>query len=184
MADELSGLRAARDRLSSHRTLLVERDERKRGSSLTPEQLESYVKSGDPNCPKGQAYSHKPSGKEIRCTGLRPAEMSRALAEKYFKGKGFRAIQGAPSERLSMESGAERYLFYYRDAAGSAPPYCLVLYPKPGIPWQEAISRLTGTSPEKLKLGGTVTVSGNALAIAVDEKNVVVKLGDCPVQLP
>jgi hypothetical protein len=184
MTGEVSELRAARDRLASHRTLLVERDERKRGSNLTPEQLEKYVKSGDPNCPKGQAYSHKASKKEIRCVGLRPAEMTRALAEQYFKGKGFRPVQGKPASMLAMEAGAERYFFFYRDAAGGTPPYCLVLYPKPGIPWQEAVARFTGTTPEKIKLGGSVTVSSVALAIAVDERNVVVKLGDCPTPLP
>jgi hypothetical protein len=183
-AGELSELRAARERFVSHKSLLVEREERKRGAVLTNEQLERFVKSGDPNCPKGQAYTHKPSGKEIRCTGLRPAEMPFVTAEKYFKGKGYRSIPGKPRNVLAMEAGAERYLFLYRDVTAQVPPYCMVIYPKPGIPWQEAVARLTGTSPEKLKLEGTVTVSGVALTIHVDEGNVIAKLGDCPQPLP
>ena len=179
MAGELTELRAARDRLSSHRVLLVERDERKRSSTLTPEQLDKYVKSGDPNCPKGQGYLHKASGKEIKCTGPRPAEMPRSQAEAYFKAHGFRAMAEATAERMMMEAGGERYVFYYRGENGSA-PFCLLIYPKPGIPWQEASSKLTGISPEKFKPGGAVTVSGRLLAIVVDEKNDNARLGECP----
>jgi hypothetical protein len=181
---ELSELRAARERFVSHKSLLVEREERKRGAVLTNEQLDRFVKSGDPNCPKGQAYTHKPSGKEIRCVGLRPAEMPFSVAEKYYKSKGFRNISGKPRDVLAMEAGAERYLFFYRDATTQVPPYCMVVYPKPGISWQEAVARLTGTSPDKLKPAGNVTVSGVALTIHVDEGNVIAKLGDCPENLP
>jgi hypothetical protein len=179
LSSELSELAAARERLLGHRELLVEREERKRGANLTPEQLTEYLKSGDPNCPKGQAYSHKASGKQIRCAGPWPAEMTRAQATKYYKGRGFRHISGAPEDRLAMEYGAERYVFFYR-GAGEQAPYCLVLYPKPDIAWQEAVAKITGTSPEKLKAGGKVVVLGQSLGIFVDEKNSIAKVGDCP----
>jgi hypothetical protein len=110
--------------------------------------------------------------------------MPRVMAEKYFKGKGLRSIQGKPREVLAMEAGAERYLFFYRETSGNAPPYCLVLYPKPGISWQEAVSRITGVSPDQLKPAGNVTVSGIALPILLDERQTIIRLGACPNPLP
>lgn len=177
LSGELTELSKARERFASHRVLLVERDERKRAKVLSPEQLEKYVKSGDPNCPKGQAYQHKPSGKEIRCTGPRPAEMNATLAEAYFKSKGFRAMAGSSKTVLKMEKGSERYIFEY--AAGSDAPTCLRVSPMPGIPWQEAVSKLTGTSPEKFKHGSTVSVLGQELTIDVAPNHENVNLGNC-----
>lgn len=177
LSGELSELRAARERFMSHRVLLVERDERKRARVLSPEQLEKFIKSGDPNCPRGQAYQHKASGKEIRCTGPRPAEMNATLAEAYFKSKGFRAMEGSSKTVLKMEKGSERYIFEY--ASGSEAPTCLRVSPMPGIPWQEAISKLTGTSPEKFKHGSTVNVLGQELLIDVAPNHENVNLGNC-----
>jgi hypothetical protein len=57
-----------------------------------------------------------------------------------------------------------------------------MIYPRPDISWQETVARLTGTSPEKLKPGGTVKTASQTLPLAVEdtEKKVLARLGDCP----
>ncbi len=178
---EVKELSLAKDRFEGHRVLLEERNARKvQRESLSPAQLEKLVRDGDPNCPKGQGYLNKASNKEIRCTGVQPVEMNWEQAKKYFSGRNFRSVMTGEESTLTLESGAERFVFRYAQKDSASPPTCVIIYSKPGISWQEAVARNTGVPPEKLKDGGIVTVGQGRLPLRVDEKNQVARLGDCP----
>jgi hypothetical protein len=156
----------------------LEREQRKR----TPEQLAKLEKDGDPDCPKGQAYKPRGSDKEIRCTGMLPIDMGFAQAKKYFSARGFRFPKQEDPASLVAESGSERYVYRYKSPSDPGPARCVMIYPRPDISWQETVARLTGTSPEKLKPGGTVKTAAQTLPLAVEdtEKKVLARLGDCP----
>jgi hypothetical protein len=178
---EVKELTQARERLEGHRVLVEERADRKKSrEALTPAQIDRLVREGDPNCPKGQAYQNKASNKEIRCTGPQPVEMTWEQAKKYFSARNFRSVATGESTVLTLESGAERYVFRYAQPNSSNPATCVVIYSRPGISWQETVARNTGVAPEKLKNGGTVAVAQSKLLLVVDEQNQVARMGDCP----
>lgn len=156
----------------------AERAQRKR----TPEQIAKLVKDGDPECPKGSAYKHRDSGKEIRCTGMLPIDMGFAQAKKYFAAAGYRFPEHDDPKSLVAEQGSERVVFRYRSPTDAAPAPCVMIYPRSDRSWQEMVSRLTGTSPEKLKPGEAVKAGARSLPLAVEDtdKKVLARLGDCP----
>jgi len=176
---EAKQLAQAAEQLEAHAALIKQHQAEKSREKLTPEQLEALVKRGDPRCPRGQAYKHADSEKEIRCTGPQIADMTRDQAAKYFAARGFHFVKQDDPKVLSAEYGAERYVFHYPDTAGRSRCTCLVLYPAPGIPWQEAVSRATSIFPNRLENGGTVKLRSGPKALKVDEKNNVIRIGDC-----
>ena len=176
---ETKELKQARERLLAHLQMLEERNERKRREMLTPAQLETLAREGDPNCPKGQAYRDKATAKEFKCVGPQPVEMNWEQARRYFSTRKFRVVRGADEASLILESGAERYDFLYRQKMSDVPPYCVVIYSKPGVSWQEAVARNTGVPPERLKDGGVVATAQGKLPLRIDEKNQIARLGDC-----
>lgn len=176
--DAVAELKKARKKVSEQ----IERIEKKAASpaeaELTPEELAKLEKEGDPNCPKGQAYKHRVSGKQIRCTGDLPIEMGRAAAEKYFvDGRGWRAKKGDDPKQLELEYGAEKMLFRFDSAGSSKPAQCIQLWPPPGRSWQEAVSRISGANPQFLKKSGKV--KGRSLDVEEGENKLVVSIGDC-----
>lgn len=178
---EVKQLTAARERFAGHRSLVDERDARKKAKeSLTPAELDKLARDGDPNCPKGQAYKNKASGKEIRCTGVQPVEMGWAQAKKYYESRNFHSVVTHEASALTLESGGEKVVFRYREKESQEPPQCIMLYPRPGMSWQENVARNTGVSPEKLKRGGTVPLAQGQLTFSVDEQTQIAKIGDCP----
>lgn len=179
-SSELKELGQAKERLVGHRGLLEERADRRRSATLTPAQLEKLVRDGDPNCPKGQGYQNKASKKEIRCTGVQPVEMNWEQARKYLAGRNFRVVAGTEASVLTMESGAERFVFRYAERESRQPASCVIIQSRPGISWQEAVARNTGVPPEKLKNGGTISLAQGTLLLDVDEQNQIARIGNCP----
>jgi hypothetical protein len=178
---ETGELSLAEERFRNHRTRLLEREAKRTArASITPERLAELTRNGDPDCPKGQGYVHQASGKEIKCTGLLPVDMPAAQARKYFEKRGLHEMKNAEPGTVSMELGAERVILRYPPGAETSAPSCLIVQPKPGISWQEAVARVTGTPPDRLKQGGSITSSRGPLMLSVDEQNVVARLGDCP----
>lgn len=177
---EVKQLEQARERLAGHRSLVEDRDARKKAKeALTPQELERLVREGDPSCPRGQAYQSKIGGKQIRCTGLQPIELGWEQARRYFSSRNFRGVPGSDETVLTMESGSEKYVLHYEEKGSATPPKCMVIYPRPGISWQEAVARITGVPPERLRDGSTVSVAQGKLSIKVDQKNEIVRVGDC-----
>jgi hypothetical protein len=144
----------------------------------TPEEIEQLAKTGDPSCPKGQAYKPRGSDKEILCTGEQPINMTRAEAEKYFTRRGYK-IGKEGDDTLTAEYGAELFVYRFDDKA--RPAKCLVLHPPPGMSWQEAVARVSGVQPRFLKIDGEVTTERGKAALHVVEKDskVVVRIGEC-----
>lgn len=179
--EEAKKLAEAALRLEGQVELVKNRQAERAARKRTPEQLAKLEKEGDPDCPKGSAYKHRDSGKEIRCTGMLAIDMGFALAKKYFTAAGYRFPQSDDPKVLVAEQGSERFVFRYRSANDSAPAACVMIYPRTDRSWQEMVSRVTGTSPEKLKPGGTLKVSGRTLPLAVEDtdKKVLARLGDC-----
>lgn len=147
----------------------------------TPEELARLEKQGDPSCPKGQAYKHQQSGKEIRCTGPQPIGMGWDAAVAYFESRDFSVKPKDDPSVLALEHGAELLLFIYSKPRDPAPPRCVRIHPPPGSSWQEAVSRATGAPPWTLRKGGTVKTPAGVLAVDVteSEREFVVRLGSC-----
>lgn len=72
-------------------------------------------------------------------------------------------------------------MFTYADAAGASAPGCVTLYPPPDRSWQEAIARLTGAAPARLKANQPIARAGGALAFALEESSekVIARIGPC-----
>jgi hypothetical protein len=178
-ADELG---AAHAKLAAHRDRVLRRDEMRRQRSETPpEQLAELVKSGDPKCPRGQAYLHKKSGQRIRCTGPHPIDMDEARATEYFKGRGYKVTASSAPRELRFEYGAELVVFQFDASAGAAPPRCVLLYPPPDMSWQEATARLTGVAPARLTPGRPITggAAPRQLLVEDTQEKVLTRIGDC-----
>lgn len=180
--EETRKLEEAALRIEGQIELVKNRNAEREARKRTPEQIAKLVKEGDPDCPKGSAYKHRDSGKEIRCTGMLPVDMGFAQAKKYFTAAGYRFPPHDDPNALVAEQGSERFVFRYRNPNDSAPAGCVMIYPRSDRSWQEMVSRLTGSSPEKLKPGTPVKAGARSLSLAVEEtdKKVLARLGDCP----
>jgi len=177
---EIGELESARAQLAQHRDRLQRRDEaREKRSEVSPEELARLVEKGDPKCPKGQGYLHGRSGKRIVCVGPQPVDMTRAQAEEYFRGRGYRLLPASTERELRFEYGAELVVMSYSDTA--AAPRCVTLYPPPDRSWQETTARLTGVPPARLKPNQPIPRAGGALPFALEEspEKVIARIGTC-----
>jgi hypothetical protein len=179
-ASEAEELGKAHEQLAAHRDRLLRRAEMMaERTELSPEELATLVKSGDPKCPRGQAYLHRKSGKHITCVGPQPVDMSRARAEEYFKVRRYKLSPGASPSELRVEYGAELVVFAYADP--NQAPRCVTLYPPPDQSWQEATARLTGVAPARLKPNQPIRRPSGSLPFALEEsaEKIVARIGDC-----
>jgi hypothetical protein len=178
LSREFEELTKAKNQLRGHLDYLQRKANEPSQQKRTPEEIEQLVKTGDPSCPKGQAYKPRGSEKEIRCTGEQPINMSRAEAEKYFTRRGYKMAKEG-EDTLTAEYGAE--LFIYKFDAKGRPAKCLVLHPPPGMSWQEAVARVSGVQPRLLEIDGEVATERGKASLHVVEKDskVVVQIGEC-----
>lgn len=179
---EVEELGAAHQKLAAHRDRVLRRDElRRQKAEIPPADLAGLVKSGDPKCPRGQAYLHKKSNQRIRCTGPQPIDMNAAQATEYFKGRGYKLTPGAAARELRFEYGAELIVYRYRDLDSTVGAECVLLYPPPDMSWQEATARLTGVAPARLASGRALSGGAQPRAFVVEETQakVVAQIGDC-----
>ncbi len=178
---EVDALTRAKNELGAQVEYLKKRAARPERRKASPAELAALVASGDPSCPKGQAYKQEASGKEIRCTGHELVDMTVAEATTYFNDRGYKvtAIDAPPT--LTAEYGAEKFVFTYAVPKDEHAPRCLTLYPAPGIPFQEATDRATGVLMRKIPKDGVLKTSHGELPIHVDqtETTLVIRLGDC-----
>ena len=179
--DESNQLLVARKQVSEQLAKVWKKAARAKPEKQTPEQIARLEKEGDPGCPKGQAYKHRGSGKQIRCTGPLPIDMGWSRAEQYFKGRDYSVRPSDAETTLKLEHGSELLIFEYAAKGDSRPPKCLTIYPPPGMSWQEAVARTTGAPPHRLKKDGTVTTSSGKLDLRIDEseQKLVVYIGKC-----
>jgi hypothetical protein len=181
--DEHDQLLKAKNELLGHLEYLKKKEHARENARLTPAQLETLVKAGDPDCPKGQAYKHRESGKEIRCTGPQIVDLGWKQAEAYFSSRGFKIQTTTTPPTLRAEYGAELIVYTFDSVGSTEPARCVTLYPAPGIPWMEATARATGVQPRFLKQeGGTVRIKRGAVPLVVDERDdgLTVQVGECP----
>jgi hypothetical protein len=178
---EVSELEKAHKMLSSHLERLREHLARPKQQPLSAEEVAERARNGDPSCPRGQAYLHKQSKTNIKCTGPVPVEMTFEQAEKYFTGRGYKLDRQTSPRSLTVEFGAEKHVFRYADADAATMPRCIVSYPAPGASWQEATARLTGLAPNRLEANKPVKAKQGNLALHVDEgeNKLIVSLGEC-----
>lgn len=178
-AGEVEELDKARAQLAAHRDRLVRRNElREKRREIAPEELARLVDDGDPGCPKGQGYLHSQSGKRIVCVGPQPVDMTRAQAEQYFRGRGYRLQPESSDGELRFEYGAELIVLRYE---GDGAPRCVILYPPPDRSWQEMTARLTGVAPARLKPNQPIVRAGRAVPFTLEEspQKVVAQIGSC-----
>lgn len=180
-SSEVAELEKAHKMLATHLERLREHLARPRQEALSPEEIAKRAKEGDPSCPRGQAYVHKASKTNIKCTGPVPVEMTYEQAEKYYTGRGYKLDRQASPRSLTVEFGAEKQIFRYADADPATLPRCIVSYPAPGASWQEATARLTGVAPNRLQANKPVKSAQGNLLVHVDEgeNKLIVSLGEC-----
>jgi hypothetical protein len=180
LGPEREQLLKAKNELKGQLDLLELRARRKKQVAPSADELARLAKSGDPSCPKGQAYKPRESPREIRCTGPQIIEMNAEDLKAYYADRRFKiTTREAPAE-VRAELGSELYVFSF-DKWADAAPRCVVAYTAPGSSWQEVTSRLTGVSPERLKLGVPVKSAARELALKVEHETdkPTIRLGNC-----
>jgi hypothetical protein len=183
LGPEREQLLKAKNELTGQLELLERRARRKKQVAPTADELARLAKSGDPACPKGQAYKPRESPSEIRCIGPQIVEMNAEDLKAYYGDRRFKiTTREAPAE-VRAELGSELYVFAFDKLADRA-PRCVIAYSAPGSSWQEVTSRLTGVSPERLKLGVPVKSGPRELALKVEHETdkPTIRLGDCAAQ--
>lgn len=178
-ADEVTKVEDAHRQLSAQAKGLRAQAERKKRPKLSDAQLTALQKSGDPSCPKGQQYEHHQNKALIDCTGPQLVDMNWTQASEYFERRGYsQHLEGA---RLRFESGVERYDFDFASVDSAKAPQCFSVVAKPGVPWQEIVTRATGVHPQKLKLEKPVITKRGPLDLLVEgsSEQYTVKLGKC-----
>jgi hypothetical protein len=182
LGTEREQLLKAKNELTAQVNVLELRARRKKQTAPTAEELARLAKSGDPSCPKGQAYKPRGAASEIRCTGPQIVDMNAEDVKGYYGDRHFKITsQEAPAE-VRAELGSELFVFAY-DKLSDAAPRCVTAYAAPGLSWQEVTSRLTGVSPERLKLDSAVKVGSRELALKVEHATdkPTIRLGSCAV---
>lgn len=180
LGNEREQLLKAKHEISAQLNLLEQRANRKKSQAPSAEELARLVKTGDPACPKGQAYKPKSSKDEVRCTGPQIADMSAEAVKAYFGARHFKLTSQDDPAQVRAELGSELYVFSY-DKPGAATPRCVTAYAAPGLSWQELTARLTGMPPEKLKLDAPVKSGRGELQLKVEHATdkPTVHLGSC-----
>jgi hypothetical protein len=180
LGTEREQLLKAKNELSAQLNLLEQRANRKKLQPPSADELARLVKSGDPACPKGQAYKPKGSKDEIRCTGPQIADMRADDVKTYYADRRFKVTSRETPAEVRAELGSELYVFSY-DKLSDAAPRCVTAYAAPGLSWQEVVARLTGMSPEKLKLDAPVKSGRGELQLRVEHETdkPTIHLGDC-----
>jgi hypothetical protein len=176
LGSEREQLLKAKNELSAQLSLLEARANRKKLQPPSAEELARLVKNGDPSCPKGQAYKPKGSKSEVRCTGPQLCDMNLQSLKQYFSERQYKVTEN-PNE-LRAEHGSELFAFAFDEPSGA--PRCITAYTPSGTSWQEAVARLTGADPERLKLNAPVK-SSRELPLVVDHPTdqPTVRLGNC-----
>jgi hypothetical protein len=177
---EVAQLDKGKKELAEHLERLRKRAADPARRPLGGAEIAVLVDKGDPHCPKGQAYKHSASGKEIRCTGPQIVDMNYAEARDYFERRGYKLTDVEPNA-LSAEHGSELVVLTYARPKDVEPPRCVTLYAPPEQSWQEATARVTGARPDRLEAGGTVSAKRGKLTLRVDAdaSSGTVRLGDC-----
>jgi hypothetical protein len=180
LGPEREQLLKAKNELLGQLDLLELRARRKKQVLPSPEELARLAKSGDPSCPKGQAYKPRGSANEVRCTGPQLVEMGAEDLKAYYGDRRFKINSQETPAEVRAELGSEKYVFRF-DKLGDAAPRCVTAFAAPGLSWQEVTSRLTGVPPERLKLDATVKVGARELQLEVEHvtDKPTIRLGDC-----
>jgi hypothetical protein len=180
LGTEREQLLKARNELTAQLDLLEARASRKKVAAPSADELARLIKQGDPSCPKGQAYKPKNSQSEVRCTGPQIADMGAEGLKAYFGDRKFKLkTQEAPAE-VQAELGSEKYVFAFDKLTDTA-PRCVTVFAAPGHSWQEVVSRLTGTPPDRLKLGAPAKSGRGELPFSVEhpDDKPTIRLGRC-----
>jgi hypothetical protein len=180
LGTEREQLLKAKNEISAQLKLLEQRANRRKLQAPSADELTRLVKSGDPACPKGQAYKPKGSKDEVRCTGPQIADMGAEAVKAYYSDRHFKVTsQDSPAE-VRAELGSELYVFSY-DKLSDPAPSCVTAYAAPGLGWQEVTARLTGMPPEKLKLDAPVKSGRGELRLLVEHETdkPTIHLGSC-----
>lgn len=178
---EVEQLQLARNSLSEHAETVKRHAAKPKRTKPSANELSELLKHGDPQCPKGMAYKLEGSDRQVSCTGLQPIRMNWRKVREYYSNLDFRVTTTDAPPTVQAERGSEKYVFSYSKPEDTSPPRCLTIYPKPELPWQEAVSRATGAQLPKLKLGSPVPTSDGEVALRVDEgkDKLVIHLGNC-----
>lgn len=175
-SEEVKQLRKARGKLQSHQSYLRMQLHQK---PLTEQQLLELLKKGDDSCPQGQLYQYQESGRKVRCIGPQIVDMNWLQAEKYFRSRGYRITK--QESRLRAEFGSESYNYLFSRPDDTSVSRCLTVFAAPGVAWQEVVSRVTGASPQSVKLSQPVKTDSRRIALGLidDPTQAIVSLGDC-----
>jgi hypothetical protein len=178
---EVEQLQTARDQITKHRERLRQYISKKATAKLSPEELKALVRKGDPSCPRGQAYKHRDSGQEVRCTGPQLITMDYTKVKEFYSERGFKLTETENPPGIEAEYGSEKYVYQFDRTHSLHPPTCLILHPPPGMSWQEAVARATGVRPDQLTGKPTLRTPRGDMKLRIVETlhKLIVYLGQC-----
>src|SRR6478736_3355101 len=110
---EVDNLIKAKSQIQAQHDALVKRAGRTKREPLTADELARFEKSGDPSCPKGQAYETGADKKQIKCSGPQIVELGWSAAKKYFESRGYKVTGADAPPTLKAEYGSEVFTFSY-----------------------------------------------------------------------
>jgi hypothetical protein len=170
----------AKNELQAHLDYMKRKANQPPPTKQTAEQIAELVKKGDPGCPKGQLYRRSPT-EEIRCTGPQMIDMNWKTAETFFTNRGYKMTTTDSPPTLKAEYGAELVIYKFAAPKDDKPARCLTYYPAPGIPWQEATGRVTGTALKKLENAKSIKTDHGELPLRVDasDTKLILYIGEC-----
>jgi hypothetical protein len=107
--------------------------------------------------------------------------MNYLKAKEFYSERGYKLTETESPPGIEAEYGSERYVYQFDRVNSLQPPTCLVLYPPPGMSWQEAVARATGARPDQLTGRPTVRTPRGQVKLRVVETlhKLIVYLGQC-----
>lgn len=180
LGNEREQLLKAKNEIAAQLELLEARAQRRKLAAPSGEELARLIKSGDPSCPKGQAYKPKDSKQEVRCSGPQIVDMNADALKDYYSDRRYKVSSREAPAEVRAELGSELYVFAF-DKPSDPAPRCVTAHAPPGMSWQELVARLTGTAPERLKLDTPVRGARGELQLRVEHPldQPTVRLGGC-----
>lgn|GEM_PF-592698 len=165
--------------LENHLEALDERAKRVPKKEISEAEQKELERKGDPTCPRGEGYQLGKPPRMIKCTGKTMIEMTRSEVRALLEADGYHLLSGANESVVRAEHGSKVFEVQYADPA--SPPRCLKATPKPGVPWHETASRLTGVPQKRLTIGEEVPTPRGKMMLKVSGGTLQeqVLLGEC-----
>lgn len=165
------------DNFSQHLVKLEQSKDLPKAAAIQSVTTEELLKSGDPNCPRGQSWMHPALQKEILCSGPSLFEMKPSEAITHLPRTGF--ALNKKGEVLEFRRKERVYRYHFDKLKAEASARCLQIGLAAEETVQQGVAMATGVQLSKIELGKPVPLQGREIALTFDDKERAVSLGDC-----